>query len=514
MYHRAIYKDLQNNVPFVPYLGFFLTQVVHQTCIQKMRDSRGMRRKGAILKRYKVLLSCTTLSDSPYKVLNTTFSCPDGCRDDFNYSIKSGTTLSGPKGTIPTLGYSYNEATTSFNAEIRNNECPKGVLFPTFSSGERVNAKKSASLPFYYHYASAHNAAGTASCPSGSLRTSSRYSTPVSPHSRLAVKCHSEELLDSQHHSEITDIHLTSPNVSISLGSLGPEAILGPGAILGDAMHDRLSDSALHMIEGSTSNISESEDHLLSSSYSKISLPPNLSSSTSSLSPESGISSPRPSTPDDDTFCRSGDSGLYSIKRTVCNSSDDESHSASISKFRVCSVSSINVIDFDEIAPPTPQWHAKPFSTKSENECSDSEEIPCSKCTTHHDCSALQDSTCPVCAKLAGKLERRRNAVQEDSVDPWFSNPKALLQRYQICSLGCGIGMQGREDIRSLIKNYHCNTETENYALSYRREPQRSMPQTSSDELNPCESTPESGQGGHFTRRSKSVRIGSSMSIL
>ncbi|KAL5503012.1 hypothetical protein EMCRGX_G009887 [Ephydatia muelleri] len=53
-----------------------------------------------------------------------------------------------------------------------------------------------------------------------------------------------------------------------------------------------------------------------------------------------------------------------------------------------------------------------------------------------------------------------------------FHNPKELLSRYQISSLSCGVNVQSKEDIRNLISNHHCNTEMENYVLSYQREPQ------------------------------------------
>ena len=71
LYQREINQHLKNKIPLVPYLGFFLTQIVHLACRQKLWES------GWLALTKKSDLTCPIECDSD-------LSCPKGSHDDPN----------------------------------------------------------------------------------------------------------------------------------------------------------------------------------------------------------------------------------------------------------------------------------------------------------------------------------------------------------------------------------------------------------------------------------------------
>ena len=83
MYLREIRLNFKNKVPFVPYLGFFLTQIVHQACHQKMQETRWLKPN----KRND--LSCSIEDDdgtcSPTGSYTNLSICQAGSRNDLSH---------------------------------------------------------------------------------------------------------------------------------------------------------------------------------------------------------------------------------------------------------------------------------------------------------------------------------------------------------------------------------------------------------------------------------------------
>ena len=457
LYHKAICTDLKNGAAFVPYLGFILTQVVHQTCHQKMQQFH-IRRKGAMMKRNKILLPPTTARNQPYGTLRSS-SCPNGYGEDVDDSMGRDAHANQSKEDITCV------SRTLPSSENENNACPSIVLFPSFSSSERVVvSRQSAFLPMYHRCVqSTHN------IYSDSL--SADWHAPSEYPTSCLKTYHSEELLDSLCHNEASAIDDATPDMCASFSSLGSMSGLD------DQPRNCLSDSVLHTASDSAADIGGEENDLLSLSYPGVTSP-NFSSSAGSFSPESGRRCLQSSTSGGDLH-RLGDSGIYS----TYSSSADESHVADISRCALSSAkSSDDIIDTGNAEIPSlPHQRSKSRGTTVGGEFIEDH------CPT---CSASESGTskrshptkCSACAKQANVLEHHhRGAVQLDFGDlKDIHNPKALLQRYQTCSLGCGQGMQRNEEIGRLIGNYHCNTERENYELSYETEPQLTLGQRSS----------------------------------
>ena len=448
-YHKAICTDLQNRAAFVPYLGFFLTQVVHQTCHQKMQQFH-MKRKGAMIN--KILLSPTTASNQPYGTLRSS-SCPNGYGDDVDDSMGRDAHANQSKEDITCAS-----RTLSSSENTTNNACPSIALFPSFSSRERlVVSKQSAFLPMYHRCVQSTHNMYSDSLSADCLHAPSEYPTSC------LKTYHSEELLDSLCHNEASAIDDATPDMCASFSSLGSMSGLD------DQPRNCLSDSVLHTASDSAADVDGKENDFLSLSYPGVTSP-NFSSSAGSLSSESGRRCLRLSTSGGDLHPL----GIYS----TYSSSTDESHVADISRCALSSAKSSNdIIDTGNAEIPSlPHQRSKSATVGGVFI-----KIRCPTCSCP-DTKRSHSTKCSACAKLANVLEHHhRGAVQIDFGDlKDVHNPKALLQMYQTSSLGCGQGMQRNEEIGRLIRNYHCNTERENYELSYEREPQLTLEQRSS----------------------------------
>lgn len=450
LYYKEMHKNLQNKVPFVPYLGFFLTQVVHQTCHQNMRNRQGMRRKGAIMKRYKVLTSLTNPSSRPCNTYKSSFSCPNGnSLDSSNDSVGWST---AQRQVIPDISYSYDD------------ENINGEHFRSFSHGD---SQRSASLPHNHHLHYIHSASTTSSL-FGYLHAPSEYSTSSSTHSHTASSDSSIESSDLCGPINQT-LHplAVSQNMSASLCNLGPEHEMNIGLT---SCH---SDIALHQL-----NTTSKEDDLLGLSCLRVGSS-SVSLSTHSPSPaQSGLSSPCAGTSaDDEQSSRHEDFGLHSAKCNDAASSvdEDESPSASIYLSGTCSV--------------------------EDTEHDKSSAIHCLK-VAHEDTDyehmklhgvrdpptiASDDMWDSQSGRPAVHLDSRRHAIHVEFQD--IQDAKMFLMVYQMCSLGCGIEIKERADIGNLTTDYHFNTEAENYVLSYKREPKRTHKEISEGELDPSHLT-------------------------
>ena len=437
LYHKEIHNNLKNKVPFVPYLGFFLTQVVHQRCHQNM-CKQGMRRKGAILNHYKIL----TPTIRPCKEYNSSFCCPNGDNLHFYNPVGWSTPQSQ---VIPDISYSYDDASDACNINDGDSFGHEVCQFD----------KRCASLL----HLNLIRGAFTTNSLSGSLHAPSEHSTSSSTHSCVGLSYRSIESLDlcgPKHETQYP--RSVSHKMSASLCSLGPEHEMN---IQLAGSH---SDTPLHQGEDcDTSNIDE-YNHLLGLSYlmsdsSSVSLSPSPAHSRCSL-PGTGTSAD-----DEPSSSWYGDYRFHSAKSSGATNSvkEDNSPSTSICHLRDCSIA--NDIDNDKVPSSIIQYHMvtsedTPYEERGSPPCVSPPAIASGD---------MWDSNSPDYARLGVCLERRRHAIHADFRDT--KDPKVLLMMYQMSSLDCSIEIKERVSIGNIMTDYCFNTEAENYELSYQREP-------------------------------------------
>lgn len=355
LYRREINLNLQNKVPFVPYLGFFLTQVVHHTCHQKMWERKWLKPS-----RRNDLTCCTERE---------------------NDISRSHTDL---------------------------NSCQ------TQSGNDLSSAPEYLSLP-----------------PSYSLHL---HFMPLSQYCNVS---------SDTPHTSLKFSSLSSLNSEQGLKSPQPSTPSDDG----DDQFCRLEDSSLYLTKGNITN--DTDDHHVSKS------------GLGSLGSESGLSTAQCSTlgddDEDEQFCKLEDSALYLTKVSIIG---DHNEDDCIPSKHVSSDHGDTLL--------SPRLSMVPADVHL---CSETKSYSRSRHPTFG-FSTINSTRRSVSLNHVDRL-KGWHATQVDSVNPKDGcNPKALLQRYQTCSFDCAIGIQSREDIRNLIINYHGNSESENYVLSYQREPQ------------------------------------------
>ena len=315
LYHKEIHNNLKNKVPFVPYLGFFLTQVVHQMCHQNMCNKQRLRRKGAILNHYKILTSLTIPSSGPYKEYNSSFSCPNGDSLHFNNPVGWSTAQSQ---VIPDISYSDDDASDACN-----------INGDSFSHEVRQFDKRCASLP----HLNLIRGAFTTHSLSGSLHAPSEYSTSSFTHSNMALSYSRVESLDlCGPNNETQHSRSVSHKMSASLCSLSPE----------HEMNIQLAGShsatALHQVKDCDTSNRDEYHHLLGLSYLTLDSS-SVSPSTDSPSPvQSRCSSPGAGTStNDEPSSWYGDYRFHSAKSSSAASNVEE-HKITSNHLGNCSI--------------------------------------------------------------------------------------------------------------------------------------------------------------------------------
>lgn len=397
LYHKKTRKNIEKEVPFVPYLGFFLTQIVHQTCHQQMNDKQAMdlRRRGAVLKRHPpIFVSC------PNEDIGIASSAPSGHTDAL--SRKSCSMSCSPTDSTTTSSFSF----TSYDAMIP-------------LSSERGAISLNTNEDFF-----------------NDSSTSSLYDLPV-----------------------YSSLSLHPPSVCSTSFSSSPFGMLQPHPL--PKCHS--AEPLCPQSEGTT--------HAYKPPVSPTSsMTLEMSLSSEDLDAKLDLKCHQPHQPGDEggSLCRFADSGVCfnesnsSLKEEDCATVD--LHHLGVSPVKGSSRDSLRT------GRVSPLQCSPPNSMVPEEQCSGKATggrafFKCLTLSMHHPCTT---------ASADWRQLERRPATTLGCVDlkHLLHNPKELLSRYQINSLSCGINVQSKEDIRNLISNHHCNTEMENYVLSYQREPQ------------------------------------------
>lgn len=446
LYRKAIHQDLQSCAPFVPYLGFFLTQVVHRTCLGNMPRDKRMRRKGAMIKRYKITLSAPDLSRERKK---SSFSCLNGSLD-FKCPPKLDLNVLNPADGTAAM----------YNGGNGSDKCP-AILISQATSPTKPGNGATLSYHCVQHVPRAYSISSLLKgFHRSKISPSSRSSLATKPMHRSA-----ESLLSDGPYDCIQGSSARLPDSIGGPDSFNPEVGLDP------VSSDSLLDAPLHQVKRCNS-IEEEGNQVLDHQYLRMDSQTTSIRSTSPSDAESGRNSPLQAVSDDERFTPSTMT-QFSRSMSASNSSEEECSGAKVSHFGAHysgGQSSSGSHDYSE-ASTLPR---KKESLKESAEREGAESL-CSKSplsgndfTKNSHCFM-----CPSCAQQVAYLGSRRQAMQVALWDSSnFQDVKALLHVYQICSLGCGICLKERVHVRSLIREYHCNTEAENYALSYRREPQ------------------------------------------
>lgn len=410
LYHKETGQNIEKEVPFVPYLGFFLTQIVHQACHQQMSDKKVVefKRRGAMLKRYKShppIIISSARSDEDGGI-----ACSDPCdltnalSSQIDESCKISCGLTGNA----TISVSY-DAVTPLSVEI-------DAVTPSINED-------------FFNDASAF---------------SPPYNSPP-PHSPEFC---SLSTLDSLHPPMVCSISFSS----------SPFSTLQPCSL------SKSHSAELMCPQGKGTFLAD-----------KSPVPMMLNMSLSSEALDSKVSNlelechPKLQKPGDggSGVCRFADSGVClnesssSIKEAGLHGSGNSPvHGSSRERLRGDQVSPLQCSPRHSVVP--------------EEQCSGEVEghRALSKCLTLNVHSPCAPTRHPASADRSSSLGCRL-ATTLGCVDlkQLLRNPKELLSRYQICSLSCAINVQSKEDVRNLISNHHCNTEMENYVLSYQREP-------------------------------------------
>ena len=400
LYQREVHQNVENEVPFVPYLGFFLTQIVHQTCHQQMHTQTvDLRRKGAILKHYTLHTSITISSSQSDEDDGTAHSCPNGFSEApyspiaHTCSIRAENPICTTEhGTNPcdSTGCTVNHISLSGDAAASSN---------TNTCAENLLSLGSA---FPHHICPTNLLCP----PQSSLRPPLECSSPFSssPFGTLRQPCtmqksHSAELLSPQCNNTTTVDEI--PN--------SPRLVLKASASL-----DELSNSHPHK------PLNESNDHLR----------------------------------------KLADSGVYSPEGSI-----DEDPAVSLPIYGSVGNSRENIC----VSPLLYNTRLS-MNMATDEESSEAVDNTPSRCFTLS-MHSPQPSKRPASAGHLG-LIKRRQAIEMNSVPiKHLRTPKELLNKYQICSLGCATSIESKQDISNLITTYHCNSEMENYVLSHQREP-------------------------------------------
>lgn len=99
LYQREINQHLKNKIPLVPYLGFFLTQIVHLTCHQHLWENSWLALTA------KNDLTCSIELDSDLKCTIESQDDPHGCETgngcDCQTAQENGLTLTGYSPLVP-----------------------------------------------------------------------------------------------------------------------------------------------------------------------------------------------------------------------------------------------------------------------------------------------------------------------------------------------------------------------------------------------------------------------------
>ena len=419
LYHREMSLNVDKEIPFVPYLGFFLTQIVHQACHQKMQQGHPrieLTRKGAILKHYKIHTS-TTVSSSQSDEDDASIhswptghhepgspvaqSCPTRCED------LSSSAPCNSRVNSASLGYMSDDAAAPSSAADTSNR-------------DSFDAKQAESAtPTLHLHLTTDDCLTSGQNPSTLPFSSSMLFSPLKPH--MIQKSLSAEPLHLQYDSgardelptpsplsvptylSLEDLDAQSEPCDLQQQEQGEEEDDGPLCRKGNSQRTRSSTSV------AKSNTDE---------YRAVSL----------FLPSSGV--------------HSADTDAAGNRDNICVSP------------LVCSTRL-------SLAPEVERGEETGEAASGH-----------SKCLTMVDARGPHLSKHATSTNQAGQLHRRCALYRPKDATKFLHSPKDLLNKYQICSMGCANGIQSGEDIRNLITNYHCNTEMENYVLSYQKEPQ------------------------------------------
>ena len=420
-YHSVINQNLKNEIPFVPYLGFFLTQVVHHTCHQMMLKSQWLKP--------------STNNDFICSTEQQYDHSPMGSQDCLNCEIDSDNDGSSSMENEHYLSYELDgdsDLSSQMGSQYQLNVCTSDLRL---KSQDHLNYQILADSDSDLSSPMGHQVHLSCQVESVDVLMSvdpmeskdatcfqTNSSNDLFPPVLLLTICPTYSRESSYDSSD------RSSYFSSSFGSADSESYIKspPG---NDEIEEFcwLVDSSLYLTKGSINKDSSNEDHVESTCLGNDS---GFSTQTSSKSGNVYL--------DDKEYCMLSDAAHYRTPVVCINSADDHN---------------------DTILSPDSAGAHKCCGTESSSH-SQHLTIGFSNVPTHL-AHANQDS-----------LLKCHEKTQLDSANHMITYyPTALLQKYQYCSLDCSARIKSREKIRDIIMNYHCNTEMDNYMSSYQREP-------------------------------------------